>query len=222
MAPTFSKQEFLERRRFMVDGQLRTGGVNDHAVLTAFLETPREVFVAPSQAAFAYVDGELPSRGSAARRLLSPLTLARLLQAAAVAPGNRALDVAGGSGYSAALLDRLGARVVSLESDAAAAESRTLLAGVAGIEVVAGDLAAGLPGKGPYDVILVNGAFEVVPEALIAQLADGGRLVGVETCQGTQEAILIEKASTSFSRRTLFEAHAPTIEAFRRAPSFAF
>jgi protein-L-isoaspartate(D-aspartate) O-methyltransferase len=104
-----------------------------------------------------------------------------LLQAAAVAPGERALDVAGGSGYSAAILEQMGASVVALESDAGAADAaRRALAGHAGIEVVEGDLASGAQGKGPFDVILVNGAFETRPDALIAQLAEGGRLVGVE------------------------------------------
>ena len=71
-------------------------------------------------------------------------------------------------------------------------------------------------------MILVNGAFEVLPEALIAQLAHGGRLVGIEVCPRVQEAVLIEKASAGFSRRTLFETRAVTLEGFRRAPSFAF
>lgn len=223
MAPNLSTQALSERRRYMVDGQLRVGDVTDQNLLSAFLDIPRESFVAPAQAAFAYIDGAQPALGSSVRRLLEPLTLARLLQAAAVAPGDRALDVAGGSGYSAAILERLGARVVALESDAGAAEAaRSVLAGHAGIELVAGDLATGAQAKGPFDVILINGAFEFLPEALIAQLAQGGRLVGVEAHPGAQEAVLIERSSAGLSRRTLFETHATTIEAFRRAPSFAF
>jgi protein-L-isoaspartate(D-aspartate) O-methyltransferase len=221
MAPTLSKQDFLERRRFMVDGQLRVGDVTDGALLTAFLETPREAFVATGQTAFAYADGDAPSLGSKTRRLLAPLALARLLQAAKVAPGDRALDVAGGAGYTAALLARLGAQVVAIESDAGAAEAaKAALAG--SVEVVVGDLAAGAPSKAPYDVIVINGAFEVLPEALIAQLAEGGRLVGIEVRGRSQEAVLIERASSGLSRRVLFETRAMVIDAFRRAPSFAF
>jgi protein-L-isoaspartate(D-aspartate) O-methyltransferase len=223
MAPIVSKQDFLERRRYMVEGQLRTGGVTDFNLLGAFLDVPREAFVAPAQSAFAYVDGDLPSLGSKVRRLLPPLTLARLLQAASVAAGERALDVAGGAGYSAALFGRLGARVVALESDAEAAESANrLLDGYGEIEVVVGALAEGVPAKSPYDVVLVSGAFEVLPETLIGQLAEGGRLVGVQTCPLAQEAVLIEKIPTGFSRRVLFETRAATLDAFRRAPSFAF
>ncbi|MGD1038193.1 MAG: protein-L-isoaspartate O-methyltransferase [Roseiarcus sp.] len=223
MTPTPSTQALIVQRRHMVDGQLRVGGVTDLSLLGAFLDTPRESFVAPAQAALAYLDCDQPALGSSGRRLLAPLTLARLLQAAAVAPGERALDVAGGSGYSAAILERLGASVVALESDTGAADAaRRALAGRAGIEVVVGDLAAGAPGKGPFDVILVNGAYESLPDALIGQLAEGGRFVGVEAQPDAQEAALIEKSAAGISRRTLFETRAATIEAFRRAPSFAF
>jgi protein-L-isoaspartate(D-aspartate) O-methyltransferase len=223
MASTPSTQASIEQRRHMVDGQLRVGGVTDLAVLAAFLDTPREAFVAPAQAGLAYLDGDQPALGSSGRRLLAPLTLARLLQAAAVAPGERALDVAGGSGYSAAILEQLGASVVALESDPGAAEAaRRALAGHARIEVVEGDLVAGARERGPFDVILVNGAYESRPDALIAQLAEGGRLVGVEAQPGAEEAALVEKSAAGVSRRTLFETRAAAIEAFRRAPSFAF
>ncbi|MGD0642602.1 MAG: protein-L-isoaspartate O-methyltransferase, partial [Roseiarcus sp.] len=100
MAATSSTQALIERRLHMVNGQLRVGGVTDLNVLAAFLDTPREAFVAPAQAGLAYLDCDQPALGSSDRRLLAPLTLARLLQAATVAPGERALDVAGGSGYS--------------------------------------------------------------------------------------------------------------------------
>jgi protein-L-isoaspartate(D-aspartate) O-methyltransferase len=223
MVSTLSAQALTELRLHMVNGQLRTGGVTDLDVLGAFLATPRESFVAPSQFALAYLDSDQPALGSSGRRLLAPLTLARLLQAAAVAPGERALDVAGGSGYSAAILERMGARVVALESDAGAADAaRRALADRTEIEVVVGDLAAGAPDKGPFDVILVNGAYESPPDALIAQLAEGGRFVGVEGQAGAQEAVLVEKSAAGVSRRALFETRVAVLDAFRRAPSFAF
>ena len=101
----------------MVNGQLRAGGIVDQAVLAAFLGTPRERFVVPAYASLAYVDRELPALGAKARRLLAPMTLARMLQAAMVNPGDRALDVGGGSGYGAALLDAMGAGICVLTSD---------------------------------------------------------------------------------------------------------
>ena len=99
----------------MVNGQLRTGDVVDQDVLAAFLQTPRERFVATPFVALAYLDRDLPALGAKSRRLLPPATLARMLQAAEVGPGERALDVGGGSGYGAALLDAMGAKVVALE-----------------------------------------------------------------------------------------------------------
>ena len=98
----------LDRRLHMVNGQLRTGGVVDKAVLAAFLEVARQRFVAPEYESLAYLDRELPARGAKVRRLLAPMVLARMLQAATVVPSDRALDVAGGSGYGAAILASYG------------------------------------------------------------------------------------------------------------------
>jgi len=112
---------------------------------------------------------------------------------------------------------------VALESDpGAAAAARKLLNGRAGIEIVEGDLAAGAKGRGPFDVIVVEGAFEVSPDALLAELAENGRLVGVDCREGTPEATLIERRAAGFGRRALFETRATALEAFKRAPSFAF
>jgi protein-L-isoaspartate(D-aspartate) O-methyltransferase len=223
MASSLSAQAAAARRRRMVDGQLRVVGVNDLDLLAAFLDTPREAFVDPSRVGVAYLDSDQPARGSRTRRLLAPSTLARLLQAAAVKPGDRALDVAGGSGYGAAILARLGARVTALECDPGAAEAaRRALAGIEGVEVILADLAKGAPDRAPFDVIVVHGAFETPPEALFAQLAEGGRLVGVEAAEGAGEAALFERSAAGVSRRGLFETNAAILEAFRRAPSFAF
>jgi protein-L-isoaspartate(D-aspartate) O-methyltransferase len=211
------------QRLQMINGQLRTSDVTDLSVLAAFLEVPRERFVAPALAQLAYVDQDLPAAGADRRRLLAPRTLALLLQAAAVAPGERVLDVAGGSGYSAALLDCLGASVVAVESDRGAAQfAREALAGRAGVEVVEGELAAGAPGKGPFDVILVNGAYETTPRALLDQLASGGRLVGVDARTVSPRGVIIDKSSVGFSERSLFDAKADVLEAFRRTPGFVF
>src|SRR5208337_3542239 len=107
---TFSAETQQDRRLAMVNGQLRTGDVVDQEVLAAFLETPRELFVAVAFQPLAYLDRETPALGAKTRRLLRPLTLARMLQSAGVKSGERALDVGGGSGYGAALLDFMGAK----------------------------------------------------------------------------------------------------------------
>jgi protein-L-isoaspartate(D-aspartate) O-methyltransferase len=223
MATNIVESQPAARRLQMVNGQLRTSDVTDLSVLSAFLDVPRENFVAPALAQVAYVDQDLPAAGAASRRLLAPRTLALLLQAAAIAPGERVLDVAGGSGYSAALLDCLGASVVAVESDRGAAQfARLALAGRAGVEVVEGELASGPPGKGPFDVILINGAFETTPRALLDQLASGGRLVGVDARTGSPRGAIIDKSQVGFSERSLFDAKADVLEAFRRTPGFVF
>jgi protein-L-isoaspartate(D-aspartate) O-methyltransferase len=217
-----SKEEFTARRRNMIDGQLRTSGVVDLNVIGAFAEARREIFVEPAFVSLAYVDREVPALQGAGRMLLAPTTLARLIQAARPQPVIRALDVAGGSGYSAWLLNRLGAQVIALETPDAGQGAKATLTGLANIELIAGDLAAGAPVKGPFDVILVNGAFEAWPEKLIGQLAEGGRLLGVDASFPAPKAVLIEKAEGAATRRVLFDSSAPRLEAFRQVARFEF
>jgi protein-L-isoaspartate(D-aspartate) O-methyltransferase len=213
----------LDRRLHMVNGQLRTGGIVDKSLLAAFLETPRQRFVAPGFESIAYLDRELPARGAAKRKLLAPMMLARLLQAATVVPGDRALDVGGGSGYCAALLDAMGAKVVMLESDlGAAAAARTELKGRANVVVVEGSLDGGAADRAPYDLIVVEGAFGVYPDSLLALLSDPGRLVGVDASREPPQAVLYEKFGAALSRRPLFEAGADLLDGFQPGVSFAF
>src|SRR5271166_3970694 len=172
MAATISAETHEDRRLNMVNSQLRTGDVVDKEVLAAFLAVPRERFVAPNFAPLAYLDRDAPALGAKTRRLLPPLTLARMLQAAAIKRGERALDVGGGSGYGAALLRHMGAKVVALESDpGAAAAARAELSSWPEVKVVEGPLDSGAEGLRPFDVIVVEGAFRVSPDRLIALLA---------------------------------------------------
>src|SRR5580698_7209504 len=148
----------LDRRLHMVNSQLRTGGIVDKIVLAAFLEVPRQRFVASEHESLAHLDRELPARGAKFRRLLTPMVLARMLQAVTVAAGDRALDVGGGSGYGAALLAAMGAKVVLLESDADAAEAaKSELHNRASVTVVVGPLESGAAGLGPFDLVVVEG-----------------------------------------------------------------
>ena len=223
MAATLSAETQRERRLVMVNNQIRTGGVVDREVLAAFLEIPRERFVAPEFAALAYLDRDMPALGAKSRRLLRPLTLARMLQAGEVKAGERALDAGGGSGYGAALLDFMGAKVVAVESDGgAAAAARQQLTDRPNVSIVEGPLDAAGAGLGPFDVIVVEGAFEVWPERLLAQLADRGRLVGVDAIADAPQAAVFEKSGSSVSRRALFETKAQTLDGFTAGVSFAF
>ena len=223
MGAHISAETMLDRRLHMVNGQLRTGGIVDKALLAAFLETPRQRFVAPEYESLAYLDRELPARGAVSRRLMEPLTLARMLQAGAVVPGERVLDVAGGSGYCAALLDAMGAKVVMLEADlGAAAAARAELKGRANVVVVEGSLDRGAAGRGPFDLIVVEGGFGVFPDSLLSLLGDPGRLVGIDASRGPSQAVLFEKMGAALSRRALFETAADILDGFQPGVSFAF
>jgi protein-L-isoaspartate(D-aspartate) O-methyltransferase len=223
MATTSQADASFDRRLHMVNTQLRTGDVVDQEVLAAFLAVARERFVAAGSVPLAYLDRELPALGAKSRRLLTPLTLARLLQAAGPKAGERALDVGCGSGYGAALLDAMGATVTALESDhGAASAARELLAGAEGVTVVEGPLEAGAADRAPFDIIVIEGAFGVRPDALIGQLADGGRLVGIDAIMGAPQGALYERRAGVLSRRALFEAAGDVLDGFQRAASFAF
>ena len=211
----------LDRRLHMVNSQLRTGEIVDKVVLAAFLEVPRQRFVAPEHESLAYLDRELPARGAKFRHLLAPMVLARMLQAVTVAAGDRALDVAGGSGYGAALLAAMGAKVVLLESDAGAAEAAKAELHNH-VSVIVGPLDSGAAALGPFDLIVVEGAFGVVPDRLIGLLADPGRLVGVDASTDSSQAVVYEKNGGGISRRVLFETKAHLLDGFRPEVSFAF
>jgi protein-L-isoaspartate(D-aspartate) O-methyltransferase len=223
MGAHISAETMLDRRLYMVNGQLRTGGIVDKALLAAFLEAPRQRFVAQGYESLAYLDRELPARGATKRKLLPPLTLARMLQAAMVMPSDRALDVAGGSGYGAEILAAMGAKAVLLESDpGAAAAARAELKNRPNIVVVEAPLEKGAADRGPFDLIVVEGAFAVSPDGLLAHLADPGRLVGIDASGEPSQAVLYEKAGAALGRRALFETRADILDGFQPQVSFAF
>jgi protein-L-isoaspartate(D-aspartate) O-methyltransferase len=222
MVQAVSDEDSAARRQRMVDGQLRTCDVTDQLLLAAFAQIKRETFVPPALASLAYLDRDVPALGANGRLLLAPMVLAKLIQAANVRPGDKALDVAGGSGYSAAVLTSLGAEVVACESDAGALEAaKKLLSDKNRVKFFAGDLFEGAPG-GPFDVILINGAFERSPEKLLTLLSPNGRLVGVDASLKAAKAVLIERSGSVTSGRFLFDATAPKLDAFAEIPSFAF
>jgi protein-L-isoaspartate(D-aspartate) O-methyltransferase len=219
--------DYAQARRLMVDCQLRTFDVNDIALLDAFDAVPRERFVPEGREAFAYIDQPiaLGAEDGESRSMPAPAALARLIQALTVKPGERALDVATGLGYAAALLNRLGARVVALESlPGLAASARERLTAVTGkdIPVETGPLAEGAKGQGPYDAILVNGRVETRPQALLEQLADGGRLACVQGEGRTGKATLWVRAGNAFGSRPLFDVAMPLLRAFATEPGFTF
>jgi protein-L-isoaspartate(D-aspartate) O-methyltransferase len=222
--------DIAAQRRLMVDSQLRTFDVNDPAVLHAMATVPRELFLPEPLRPLAYSDQALrigdPADPAAARVMLMPMVLARMIQVAGVAPGARVLDVASGAGYSAAVMARIGARVTALENDpalTAMAKAALTAVEVTGVAPVTGPLEQGWPETSPYDVILVEGAFEVEPKTLLAQLAEGGRLVGIEGAGRSARVMLYTKArGGDVGGRPVFDAGAPVLASFRRPAEFVF
>ena len=215
--------DYAQARRMMVDCQVRPSDVTDQDLLAVMLELPRERFAPEALASVAYLDRDIAVDPK--RALIKPMVLARMIQAAQIAPGERALDVAGGSGYSAAILARLAGSVVALE-DAAARTQRCgeilQALGIANVTAVTGPLDAGWPALAPYDVILVNGALEVEPHGLFGQLNEGGRLICIFGVGPVGKVMLYRKDRGEIGNRPLFDAAEPVLPAFTRAPAFTF
>jgi protein-L-isoaspartate(D-aspartate) O-methyltransferase len=213
-------------RTIMVDTQIRTEGVTNHAVIRAMGEVPRERFMPTRLRPFAYTDADIVVREEgAARRMMRPATLARLIQAAAIAPGDTVLVVGCATGYSAALIAGLATSVIALESDEslAAGASNTLMElGIGNVAVVTGPLERGYASEGPYDVIFVDGSIEEVPEALFAQLKEGGRMVAIVGQNRAASAVVFTRTDNDVGRRPVFDAFAPVLPGFEKPQAFVF
>jgi protein-L-isoaspartate(D-aspartate) O-methyltransferase len=213
--------DFAAARRNMVDGQVRTADVTDLRIQAAMQDVPRERFVPPQAASLAYLDLDLAVGGG--RRLLKPMVLSKLIQAAGIAPTDRVLDVGCATGYAAMVLARMAAEVVALEEDEDLARAaRTALAGQSRVTVVKGPLADGWVAGAPYDVILLEGATDFSPQALCRQLNNGGRLVCVLGGGAGAKAVLYYRSGEEVGSRPIFEATAPLLPGFAKPAAFAF
>lgn len=216
-------QDIARRRRAMVDGQVRTFDVTDRAVIDTMYDVPRHAFVAPEQAELAYSESTMTWPGST-RTLLKPMVLGRMLQALQIVEGERVLNVAGGTGYAAAVLAAMGATVTLLEDDAGLvglAEETLGRVGVAGVSVVQGDLADGAKSAGPFDAILIEGVVETGLEPLLAQLSPNGRLMTLAGAPGEAvRAVLYRRAGETFGQRRVFDGAGPRLECFAKPPAF--
>jgi protein-L-isoaspartate(D-aspartate) O-methyltransferase len=216
--------DYRAARLTMVESQLRTNKVTDEAVLDAFLAVPRERFVPESLRGIAYVDDVVPLGGG--RFMLAPMVLARLLQLAAIAPGDKVLEIGAATGYATALLARLAARTVAVEGD-----SRLVALARAGLAeqpidsatLIEGPGEEGYPAGAPYDVILINGAASFIPDRIAQQLAEGGRLVTVlRTAAAVGQAVVVTRVGGVVSQRPIFDAGAAWLPGFEPPPGFVF
>jgi protein-L-isoaspartate(D-aspartate) O-methyltransferase len=219
--------DVAEQRANMVENQVRPSDVTDRRILSAMQEIPREHFVPPELVSLAYMDDDVPlnmsAQGAESRWLLAPRVLAKLLQLADIGEGDRVLDVGIGTGYSAALLGKIASSVIALESDESLAKEATkTLKGleIDNVDVVTGDLAKGCPDQAPFDVVILGGAIDVPPDALLDQLNEGGRLVAVVRQNGLGKAVIWRRLGRSFDRWLAFDAAAKPLPGFQPAPEF--
>ena len=218
---------FSTARQNMVDCQVRPSDVTDIRIIDAMLEVPREAFVPQNQRAMAYLDLDLDvsEGGSAKRFLIKPVVTARMLQAAEIKDTDKVLVVGCATGYTAALAAKLAGQVMATESDSAlAAKAKAALAelGLANVTVRSAAAAEGDQADAPYDVIVLNGATEILPEGLFRQLKDGGRLVGVFATTQPPRATIVTHSHQDFGHRALFDAGAPVLPGLERLPAFVF
>ena len=191
---------FSTARQKMVDGQVRPSDVTDIRIIDAMLAVARETFVPENKRALAYLDLDLDvsDGGSASRILIKPAVLAKMLQAAEIKETDHVLVVGCATGYTAAVIGKFAAQVRSAASSD-------------------GDQA-----NAPFDVIVLNGATEIVPEKLYGQLRDGGRLVGVFATSQPPRATIVTSSHGDFGNRALFDAAAPVLPGLERLPAFVF
>ena len=214
--------DYAARRTMMVDTQVRPSDVTSFPIIDAMLKIPREAFVPDDQREAAYAGENLPL--APGRVLLEPRTLAKMLEELDIGPSDLVLDIGCGLGYSSAVIAHMAEAVVAVEdNEEMAAEAQRLLAenGADNVAVLAGPLAEGAPRHGPYDVIVIEGGVEQIPEAIAAQLKEGGRIAALfmEGPLGTCKVGL--KVEGRINWRYGFNAAAPVLPGFEKAREFA-
>ncbi|TPW32993.1 protein-L-isoaspartate O-methyltransferase [Martelella alba] len=220
---------FETARVKMVESQIRATDVTSHPVISAFLSVPREAFVAAENAALAYIDEDIQITAAAAdapaRYLMEPSPLAKLLQLLEVTKSDVVMVVGSCEGYATAILSLLANSVVAVESDealAASSSEKLTELGYDNAAVVCAPLEDGYAPEAPYDAIFVNGAVEFVPDAILSQLRDGGRLVSVVGYGHAARARLYRRDGENFSELASFNAAVKPLPGFRKARAFEF
>jgi protein-L-isoaspartate(D-aspartate) O-methyltransferase len=218
---------FATARQNMVDCQVRPSDVTDNRIIDAMLAVPREAFVPENLRGLAYLDLDLDisGGGSGKRYLIKPVVIAKMLQAAEIGDTDRVLVTGWATGYAAAVVAHLAGQVTATESDSGqTAKARAVLAelGLGNVSFQAADAAEGYPANAPYDVIVLDGATEILPDRLFGQLKEGGRLVGVFATSKPPRATIVTRSHGDFGHRALFDATVPVLPGLERRPEFVF
>ena len=208
--------DYVAARKAMVDSQLKPLGVSDPVVIDAMASVQREQFVEEHWRPFAYTDRAIPIGDG--RLLSAPAVLGQLLSELVPQEGQRALVVGAGTGYSAAVLSAIGLDVVALEvSSELASQARSN-----GVKVLEGALPEGHTKGAPYDQILIDGAVQYLPDALVEQLADRGRLGAALIERGVTRLIVGRKAGDAFGYLSIGDSGVPVLPGFTRPRAFTF
>jgi protein-L-isoaspartate(D-aspartate) O-methyltransferase len=215
---TLHSDDFAAMRAAMVASQLRTNGVTDTALLDALGRVPREAFIPEARRSAAYIDRAVPLGGG--RYLNPPMTTALLLNAADIDSESRVLIVGAATGYALALAASMASDVTGLECDPALAAHAA--ANVPTVRLVEGVLEIGVPVHGPYDAIVIDGAVEFVPEAIIAQLAPSGRLTTAIIENSVARLAVGRRGGTGFALLAFVDAEAVVLPGFVRRREFVF
>lgn len=214
--------DFARARDQMVEAQVRTNDVTDLRILHAMRTLPRERFAPAQKRALAY--GDLELEVGEGRTLMRPRDLAKLIQALRPQAHERALEIAGATGYGAAVLAHCCKEAISLDPDpnlSFAAQAAFESVGLANVKTAATAAAEGWRDEAPYDVMLLNGSAEFVPDAWLAQLADGGRLAVIVRQGPAGHARIYTRSGESVAYATVFDAAPPIAPGLARAPVFA-
>ena len=221
--------DFAQARRFMVEGQIRTSDITEPGIVAAMLDLERERFVPASWKTLAYTDRDLPAAESgqagADRQIPSPMVTGKLIRLADVQPGEYVLHIGCATGYGTAILSRLANSVVALEENEALAKTagdNLAALDIGNAAVVTGPLARGYPAEGPYDVIIIEGAVEVMPDSLTAQLKEEGRLIAVMGAGRTGRGTTFRRTPKGLSGFPMFDCAAPVLPGFEKKPAFVF
>ncbi len=216
--------EFTLARKNMVDCQLKPNKVKDKNVLNAFLETPREKFVKKYNINHSYLDENLQiTKG---RYILNPIILARLIQSLEIKKNETVLSIGSGSGYGVVILSYLADTVIGIENDSKLVENSSeilLNLNVSNAAIIKGNIVEGYVKQAPYNSILIEGAVQEVPEVILNQLSDNGKLATIENLENSfGKAVIYEKTGNNFVKSMLFDAHVPLLNSFKSKTSLNF